>query len=264
MDALSAPFPWFGGKSRVAPMVWERFGAVDNYVEPFFGSGAVLLGRPDFDADDPPLETVNDLDGFVSNFWRALAADPEQVTHYANWPPNENDLHARHSWLVTHGAELVERLEGNPDYYDAKVAGWWVWGMALWIGGGFCSGAGPWSAVEVSPGDWRLLRVSSTGQGVQRRRLHLYHAGQGVNRKLLHLGNAGRGVTRVSVRGRLAEYMQELSTRLRRVRVCSGDWSRVCGPTPTVGNGLTGRHRAAMQGSDSGESDPLFLTNGQS
>jgi site-specific DNA-adenine methylase len=37
---LKAPFPWFGGKSKVAPIVWERFGDVQNYVEPFFGSGA--------------------------------------------------------------------------------------------------------------------------------------------------------------------------------------------------------------------------------
>lgn len=44
---LKAPFPWFGGKARVASMVWERFGAeIGNYMEPFFGSGAVLLGRP--------------------------------------------------------------------------------------------------------------------------------------------------------------------------------------------------------------------------
>jgi DNA adenine methylase len=54
---LRAPFPWFGGKSRVAPLVWERFGNVPNYVEPFFGSGAVLLGRP----HPPKTETVNDL-----------------------------------------------------------------------------------------------------------------------------------------------------------------------------------------------------------
>jgi site-specific DNA-adenine methylase len=33
--------------------------------------------------------------------------------------------------------------------------------------------------------------------------------------------------------------MAELSSRLRRVRVCCGDWSRICGPTPTVKMGLT-------------------------
>lgn len=32
---LKAPFPWFGGKRRVAPIVWERLGNVDVYCEPF-------------------------------------------------------------------------------------------------------------------------------------------------------------------------------------------------------------------------------------
>lgn len=37
----------------------------------------------------------------------------------------------------------------------------------------------------------------------------------------------------------LADYFALLSDRLRRVRVCCGDWTRVCGPTPTVKQGLT-------------------------
>lgn len=32
-DSLAAPFPWFGGKSRVAHVVWSAFGDVPNYVE---------------------------------------------------------------------------------------------------------------------------------------------------------------------------------------------------------------------------------------
>ena len=43
---LKSPFPYFGGKRKVADEIWRRFGAVANYVEPFFGSGAVLLARP--------------------------------------------------------------------------------------------------------------------------------------------------------------------------------------------------------------------------
>ena len=35
---LRAPFVWFGGKSKVAPIVWEALGDVEHYVEPFFGS----------------------------------------------------------------------------------------------------------------------------------------------------------------------------------------------------------------------------------
>lgn len=40
---LKAPFPWFGGKSRVAPIVWDRFGDVPNYVEPFLYHHGDLL-----------------------------------------------------------------------------------------------------------------------------------------------------------------------------------------------------------------------------
>lgn len=54
---LKAPFPWFGGKSLAASLIWERLGDVPNYVEPFFGSGAVLLARP----HEPGIETINDL-----------------------------------------------------------------------------------------------------------------------------------------------------------------------------------------------------------
>lgn len=44
---LVAPFPYFGGKRQVAAEVWARFGEVTNYVEPFAGSLAVLLARPE-------------------------------------------------------------------------------------------------------------------------------------------------------------------------------------------------------------------------
>lgn len=118
MEKLKAPFPWFGGKSKVSTIVWERFGNVPNYVEPFFGSGAILLGRP----GSPGIETINDKDGFVSNFWRSVVYAPEETAQWADWPVNENDLHARHIWLVQRRDELVSKLEGDPDYYDAKIA----------------------------------------------------------------------------------------------------------------------------------------------
>lgn len=217
--ALKAPFPYFGGKARVAGEVWARFGLVRNYIEPFAGSLAVLLGRPlPFDG----VETVNDKDGLLANFWRAVQAEPDLVAHYADWPVNENDFHARHAWLVEQKETLLPRLEGGTDYYDAKVAGYWVWGICCWIGGGFCSGNGPWRVVEID-GTRQLVHLSNAGQGVNRKRVHLSDAGQGVNRKRVHLGNAGMGE-----QGLLA-WMQALAARLRRVRVCSGDWKRVCG-----------------------------------
>lgn len=207
-EPTRAPFPYFGGKSAVAGYVWERIGNVPNYVEPFFGSGAVLLSRP----HDPQCETVNDSNGYVANFWRAVKCDPEQVSWHADNPVNENDLHARHAWLVGRRKELPAMLEGDPDYFDAKIAGWWCWGMCCWIGGRFCEGEGPWRVVD--------------GQLV-----HLGGKGKGINRQRVHLGDKGMGILL---------WMQELAERLELVRVCCGDWERVCGDTPTITQGLTG------------------------
>ncbi len=216
LDTLAAPFPWFGGKSRVASLVWERFGNVPNYVEPFFGSGAMLLGRP----HAPRIETVNDLAGFIANFWRVLQADPDAVAHHADWPVNENDLHARHVHLVNLRPTLTARLEGDPAYYDALVAGWWVWGISAWIGSGWCSGNGPWKSVDGM----------------------LVNAGRGVHRQLPHLGgpgSPGHGIHSATRRAALGEYMTRLAARLRYVRVCCGDWTRVLGPSPTFKHGVT-------------------------
>ncbi len=229
---LRAPYPWFGGKASIADIVWERLGDVMNFVEPFFGSGAVLLSRPHYPwrpEGSNRIETVNDLDGFVPNFWRAIAADPEAVAAHADWPVSELDLHARHLWLTNSGRQIVERLREDPDWFDAKIAGWWVWGICQWIGSGWC--AHP---------EWRQLpHLGDAGMGIHRpsqQLPHLGNAGRGIHRpsqKRPHLGNAGRG-------NELLAYFTALSERMRGVRICCGDWSRVCGPTPTVQQGLTG------------------------
>lgn len=226
MDELKAPFPYFGGKSKIAPVVWERLGNTPNYVEPFLGSAAILLARPAEHLDGTRIETANDADGMVANCWRALQADPETVAKYADYPAFENDLHARHAWLLGQKESLTVRLEGDPDYYDAKVAGWWVWGMSLWIGGGFCSGNGSWFAENGE-----LVKRDVLG-GTKRQSLHLGDAGMGIQRQRLHLGNAGRGA--------IYDYFAALSARFRRVRVASGDWSRVMGESVTIKHGLTG------------------------
>ena len=151
---MKAPFPWFGGKSRVSHLIWDRFGNVPNYVEPFAGSLAALLGRP----HAPGIETVNDKDALLDNFWRALQSDPDEVAYWADWPVNETDLYARHLWLVNRLATLKTEME-DAEYYNAKVAGWWVWGICQWIGSG-----------------WRAGTVT-------RSLPHLAHAGKGVHRK---------------------------------------------------------------------------------
>lgn len=240
MTDLRSPYPWFGGKSRIASLVWQRFGDVRNYVEPFFGSGAVLLARPELRG----TETVNDLNGWLCNFWRALQADPDGVAAYADWPVSELDLHARGDWLFYRedALEFVERLRSDPDYYDLKSAGWWVWGLGAWIGSG-------WGREEekVKRRVSRQLPVLGnagvgihrTTLGVARHRPHLGDAGQGIHRSTLNNGETAEGPA--TVKGQqLLSYFRGLSDRMRSVRISCGDWSRVCGTSPTVKLGLTG------------------------
>jgi DNA adenine methylase len=216
---LKAPFPWFGGKSRVADLVWARFGdAIPNYVEPFAGSLAVLLARD----GTPRTETVNDKDAFLSNFWRALRADPDAVAAAADWPVSECDLLARHRWLVSCGDARLSMLKTDPDFFDAKIAGWWVWGLCSWIGSGWCRQRGDGDQPEQIP--------------------HLGNAGMGINRKLPHLGDAGRDVQNRAPgqSDDLYAYFHQLADRLKDVRICCGEWGRVLGDSVTIKHGMTG------------------------
>lgn len=158
---LKAPMPYFGGKSRVATLVWDRLGDVDNFIEPFSGSAAVLLGRP----HAPRIETINDADTMVANFWRATSRDPEAVAEFADWPVNEADLHARHRWLVLskEAAAFRQRMRTDPEYFSPSIAGWWVWGSCCWIGGGWCSTNRDGDVSETMP---TAEKCQTGGKGV--------------------------------------------------------------------------------------------------
>ncbi len=183
-DKLKAPFPAFGGKSRIARVGWARLSTprnpAQNYVEPFCFSAAMLLNRP----DEPKIETINDLNAYVSNFWRAIQADPEAVAAAADWPVNECDLHARHRWLVQSedARSALARVRELPDYFDAKIAGWWCWGACCWIGSGWCEDRGVgWAQVPD---------IGTNGRGVNC--LDDEPTGDSLLQKLPHMDATGR------------------------------------------------------------------------
>ena len=210
-----APFFNFGGKRFTAAEVWRRFGSVQNYVEPFCGSAAVLLARP----DPPGYECVNDINCFISNFYRAIAADPDAVAEHADHPVNEADLHARHRRLMlSDSAEAWrERMKTDPDYFDAKIAGWWVWGAGCWLGSGWCDGG-------------RLFGRDGGNSN---------NYNTGLSRQLPIISSRNT-IEAKYVAGDIHAYFRALSTRLRRVRVACGDWRRVLSYSATTGLGVTG------------------------
>lgn len=74
-DAPTRPaLRYYGGKWKLAPWIISHFPAHKNYVEPCGGAASVLLQKP-----RSPLETYNDIDGNVVNFFRVLRDQPDEL-----------------------------------------------------------------------------------------------------------------------------------------------------------------------------------------
>ena len=58
-----------------------------SYLEPFFGSGAVLFAKP-----PSAIETVNDLDGDITNFFRILREQPDRLAEAIAMTPYARDV----------------------------------------------------------------------------------------------------------------------------------------------------------------------------
>ena len=252
MNYQKSPFIYFGGKSKAAPAVWTALGDADHYVEPFCGSMAVLLNRP-HQANRPyHSETVNDMDGLLVNAWRSIQLHPDATADAASNPVAEADLHARHLSLVRWREEReLEHLMGDPTWCDPLMGGWWIWGIACWIGSGWCAGTGPWTADETGR-LYKQARDPDRDPGVDRQLPHLGDNGRGVNhpaarlpgvsRQLPHLTSDGQGVNHAGARlpgvdngegewhpvtmPEIRNWFGWLSARLRHVRVLNGDWTR--------------------------------------
>ena len=197
MNALAAPFPYFGGKRRAAPLVWQALGDPSGYVEPFAGSAAVLLARPAFTGRR--VETINDADGWLVNTWRALQLSPDAVAAHAFGPVIEIDYHARLAWLQERRTpELVSWLEGDPEAHDAKAAGWWLYVVACGIGDPF--GPGPWRVI-----DGHLRKLPHLGDAGQALAAYLNRIAERLTRVRITCGSWERvvkpSVTRSGAQG---------------------------------------------------------------
>lgn len=67
-------FGWYGGKYSHLDWLLPLLPKSHHYCEPFAGSGAVLLNR-----EPSPIETYNDLDGEVVNFFQVLRDQSDEL-----------------------------------------------------------------------------------------------------------------------------------------------------------------------------------------
>jgi DNA adenine methylase len=206
-------FTYFGNKEHVAKRIWELFGQTDSFVEAFCGCASVLLACP---SDiKHRWECLNDFDCHIANVFRSVKYHPEAVVEAAYGPRTEVDLHTRHDWLITHAEALRQHILSDPKACDPELAGWWIWGINLWIGGGWCSEAAlKW---KQKPGH------RNQGLLTARKKPEL---GSNGTRGIFH----GRGDRRAIIEA----MVQAVSDRLIDVTICYGDFERVLTPSYTT------------------------------
>jgi len=127
IDAPTRPaLRFYGGKWNLAPWIISHFPPHQNYVEPCGGAASVLLQKP-----RSPLETYNDLDGNVVNFFRVLRGRPDeliraiQLTPWAraeyelSLEPAENELERARRFFISSYMSFNGATGDNP-----RVFGW--------------------------------------------------------------------------------------------------------------------------------------------
>ena len=94
---IKAIAPWFGGKRTLAPVIVEELGQHSAYWEPFCGSMAVLLAKP-----ESSHEHVNDLHGDLVNLARVIqhpTAGPKLYRRLRRAMMYEDILQDAHAYL---------------------------------------------------------------------------------------------------------------------------------------------------------------------
>lgn len=192
----------------------------------------MLLNRLKYNGQ---TESICDADGHIANVWRALQADPDAVAKVADWPVNHADLIARKKRMIAEQDSLLERLCADDSYFDAKLAGYWIWAASCWIGSGM-----------LCPN--QIPHISDGGRGI--------HA----KGKRPHIGDGGGELldVRDPYNTNLWVWFRKLSERLRHVRVICGDWTRVCGGNWQDNIGVCGIFFDPPYGTDANRHDGIY------
>lgn len=101
---MRTPLTYYGGKQRIAARIVALMPRHLIYLEPFAGGLAVLFEKP-----RARRETINDLDGAVVAFWRAVRDRPDELAAAVAATP-----YARQEWRGGGEPRRVRRGDDLP------------------------------------------------------------------------------------------------------------------------------------------------------
>lgn len=141
---MKPPFSYYGGKVGMARHIVAVMPEHRVYIEPFFGSGAVLFSKP-----PSPHEIVNDINDVLVTFWRVLRERPEDLAAVCDMSP-----HARTEYETCAELRLDATGERLPDLEVARR--WWVR-----ITQGFAKTASPTTGWSITTATGRSIPATN-------------------------------------------------------------------------------------------------------
>lgn len=118
MTARVAPFPWYGGKARLAPHIVPLLPEHTVYCEPFGGAASVLFAKRRC-----ALEVYNDVHRGLVTFFRVLHDQPDDLARVLTLTPYSRSEYDE-AWATWGNADLTD-LERARRWY---VAAWQSFG----------------------------------------------------------------------------------------------------------------------------------------
>lgn len=118
---IRAIAPWFGGKRTLAPIIVQELGKHRAYWEPFCGSMAVLLSKPEV-----RQETVVDLHDDLINLAKVIRCRDAGAALYRKLRRT-----LMHEEVLR---EAAEYLAGDPDFTMLNVGRAWAFFVTSWMG----------------------------------------------------------------------------------------------------------------------------------
>lgn len=94
-----------GSKWRMADLIIQNMPDHKSYLEPFFGSGAVFFSKP-----KDVLETINDVDGRLVNFFRVTRDQPKKLQYLINQTLYSREEYERSIEVASDPVEDARRM----------------------------------------------------------------------------------------------------------------------------------------------------------
>ena len=115
-----------GSKWRIANWITQKIPKHHSYIEPFFGSGAVLFNKA-----PSKIETINDLDNRICDLFKVIRENPEDLARVISETPysrNEYDLafefNEKDDIVETSRKFLVQCWQGHGFRTNGHKVGW--------------------------------------------------------------------------------------------------------------------------------------------